>query len=140
MTWGDAMRAWAPVAAEALEAAAAANTRLTQDDLVRTVQERSGVVTGQPHGTWLPRLLAKVDTTAGEQLSRFCLGASGSSGTRAAGTSSTRSPRARATSPRPAATRATSTRTSRSTREEPTPVFCPSCFTQLPATGVCDCQ
>jgi hypothetical protein len=132
MTWGDAMRAWAPVAADELRAAAASGSRLAPGDLVSVVQARSGVFTSHPHAEWLPRLLAKVDATAGEPLSGFCAGAAGKRPTRGAASERTRS-----ASRTPA--RAT-TRAPRTSREEPAPAFCPHCFTQLPATGICDCR
>ncbi|WP_050758195.1 hypothetical protein [Xylanimonas cellulosilytica] len=48
---------------------------------------------------------------------------------------------ARVTKPRataPRTPRATTPRVSRSSADERPPVICPTCFTQLPATGTCD--
>lgn len=115
----DAARAiWTAIAREVLEAASSI-APVTHSELARHVQQRSGVYTRMPAAEWLPNVVANLgdaDLTS----------------------------RLRADAP-PAATRAKTT-PSRKPRAEPAPrkrqeappKICPTCFTQLPASGRCD--
>jgi len=115
----DAARAiWTAVAREVLEAASSI-APVSHSELARQVQQRSGVYTRMPAAEWLPGVV--VDLGDAELTARL-----------------------RADTP-PAATRAR-TPASRKPRAEPAtrkrqqapPKICPTCFTQLPASGRCD--
>lgn len=64
-TWGEAMRAWAPVAQDALtETAGRYHATITREQLAQRVQDESGVETSEPAENWLPRLLVHVAKAA----------------------------------------------------------------------------
>lgn len=114
----DAARAiWAAVAREVLEEASSGS--ITQTELARQLQQRSGVYTRTPAAEWVPAVVA--DLGDPELTMRLRADAPLTAS------------RARATAPRrpraePAARK----------REVAPPAICPTCFMQLPASGRCD--
>ena len=118
----DSARAiWTAVAREVLEE----NPRtasVAHSELARQVQQRSGVYTRMPVSEWLPPVLAQLGDA--DLMARLRVDAP---------PPATRAPRAKRTAaPRPIA----EPRPLR--RQEAPPVICPTCFTQLPASGRCD--
>jgi hypothetical protein len=107
---------WTAVAREVLEAAPAGS--VTQTELARLVQQRSGVYTRTPAPEWLPALLA--DLGEAGLTARLRADAPPAAARKPRST-----PRARA-EPRPRK------------REEAPPAICPTCFMQLPVSGRCD--
>jgi hypothetical protein len=113
----DSARAiWMAVAREVLEASSTAS--ITHSELARQVQQRSGVFTRMPASEWLPAVL--VDLGDAELTARLRADAPPTAG------------RVKRASSRPRA--ASQTRK----RQEAPPKICPTCFTQLPASGQCD--
>ena len=113
----DSARAiWAAVAREVLEAAAS-TASVTESELARQVQQRSGVYTRMPAPEWLPAVVA--DLGNAELAARLRPDV----------------PPARARSAAPRRTRA---EPAARKRQETPPVICPTCFMQLPASGRCD--
>lgn len=89
-----------------------------QSELARLVQQRSGVYTRMPADEWLPAVLA--DLGDAELTAR--VRADPPPATRVKATAARR-PRVEPKTPK---------------RQETPPAICPTCFTQLPATGRCD--
>ena len=117
VTIDSAQAIWTAVAREVLEEASTAS--VVQSELVRQVQQRSGVYTKTPASEWLPAVLVALGDA--ELTSRLRPDAPPAA------------KRAKATAPRkPRAAPATRK------REEPPPAICPTCFMQLPASGRCD--
>jgi hypothetical protein len=120
----EAARAfWVAVAREVLEE----NPRtasITQTELARQVQQRSGVYTRKPAAEWLPAVLDELDDA--DLVARLRVDAPRATAGTSTGGTRTRAPRP----PRaaPAARK----------REEVPPAICPTCFMQLPASGRCD--
>jgi hypothetical protein len=115
----DSARAiWAAVAREVLEE----NPRtasITHSELARQVQQRSGVYTRMPVSQWL---LAVVDDIGDTELTARLR---------------TDGPQPSVRAERVAARRPIAEPRPRKRQEAP-PVICPTCFTQLPASGRCD--
>jgi hypothetical protein len=115
----DAARAiWTAIAREVLESVSSIAS-VSHSELARQVQQRSGVYTRMPAAEWLPGVVANLgdaDLTAR-------LRADAPPTASRARTTPLRKPRAEP------ATRK---------RQEVPPKICPTCFTQLPASGRCD--
>jgi len=112
----DSARAiWMAVARDVLAETPAS---ITHSELARQVQQRSGVSTRMPASEWLPAIVADLDA---ELTSRIRADAPPVAA-RARATTSRRTP----AEPKPRK------------RQEAPPVICPTCFTQLPASGRCD--
>ena len=118
VTIESARAIWTAIAREVLEEASS-TTSVAQSELVRQVQQRSGVYTRMPPSEWLPAVVADLgDADLAARLRPDPPPAAS---------------RAKTTSPRrPRAEPATRK------REEAPPAICPTCFMQLPASGRCD--
>jgi hypothetical protein len=92
---------------------------ITQSELGRQVQQRSGVYTRAAVSEWLPGVLAELDDPA--LTSRVRADAPPAAA------------RARTAARAPRAARVTAPK-----RVEAPPAICPTCFMQLPASGRCD--
>jgi hypothetical protein len=115
----DAARAiWAAIAREVLEAASSI-APVTHSELARQVQQRSGVYTRMRAAEWLPAVVANL----GDAELTTRLRADAPPTAARAKTTPSLKPRAEP------ATRK---------RQEAPPKICPTCFTQLPASGRCD--
>src|SRR4051794_17975801 len=115
----DSARAiWAAVAREVLEESPSPAS-VTQSELARQVQQRSGVYTRMLVSEWLPAVLADL---ANAELTARVRADARPPATRAKRTAARRPP----AEPRPPK------------RQEAPPVICPTCFMQLPASGRCD--
>jgi hypothetical protein len=115
----DAARAiWTAVAREILDGASS-TAPVTHSELARQVQQRSGVSTRMAAAEWLPAVLAGLGDA---ELTARVRADAPKTATRAKTTASRR-PRAE-----PAPRK----------REAAPPAICPTCFTQLPASGRCD--
>jgi hypothetical protein len=118
VTLDSARAIWTAVAREVLEAASRTSP-VTQSELARQVQQRSGVYTRMAVSEWLPSIVAGLDDS--ELAARYRTDAP-------AAASRARSTTARRTRVEPAARK----------RTEAPPAICPRCFMQLPASGRCD--
>ena len=118
VTMDAAHAIWTAVAREVLGESLSASG-VTQSELARQVQQRSGVYTRMPPSEWLLTVVANLDDAALTARLR----ADPSPARSRAKTSTARRPRAE-----PAPRK----------RVEAPPAICPSCFMQLPASGRCD--
>ena len=109
---------WTAVAREVLSESVS-TSGVTQSELARQVQQRSGVYTRMPPSEWLLTVVAKLEDAALTARLR----ADPSPVAPRGRTSTTRRPPAE-----PAARK----------RVEAPPAICPTCFMQLPASGRCD--
>ena len=151
-TWGEAMRAWANPAAQALAQAAQDNKALTHSQLADLVQARSGIRTTVPVREWISRLLDRAQASYAASLAHTATRVEGSQGLveqglvdlksfcRPDGSGSTAAKRTRSASgrARASATQSTPSAAPGKTAEEAPLVVCQQCFTQLPASGICD--
>ncbi|MDR0482894.1 MAG: hypothetical protein LBH13_07055 [Cellulomonadaceae bacterium] len=141
LTWGDAMKAWTPRAVAAVLDAASLNDTITYAELAERVQSEAGVRTSEPVDSWMARLLERVETEGAAQdkpgLAAFCVPARGQILAPSPKATRARAPRAPATPKAPKSHAAKEAARKRALEEAP-PSLCPTCFTQLPASGACD--
>lgn len=157
VTAAEATREWTLRAQEVLaEVAGRWGRSIEYADVAAEVQRRSGIRTDMAADTWLDDVLAEVDARCREASKPSLLALvdqpdaslSGENAARLAcyeayGAKPPRAPRAsagRSAGARPRATKAagtTPTRKSPRREERPRPV-CPTCFVELPGTGICD--
>ena len=119
VTFESATAIWTAVAREVLEETARRSGAITQSELSRQVQQRSGIQTRLPVTEWLLPVVAQA-TEQSPQLAGVL-----------------RPDRVAAPPARRTATRAPR-QPAAPKREAPAPKICPTCFMQLPATGRCD--
>jgi len=154
MTWGDAMRAWAPIAQRVLyETSVSDRATITLEELAEIVQEESGVRTKEAVSTWITRLTdrvtaadpdipipvppaptkARATRAAAPKRAKPATGATPTAAASSA-TITGSTPAVPATSAAPKATAAPK----RPRGAEPEVTICPTCFMALPASGICD--
>ena len=134
----EANDAWARAARVVLEdVAGEVGATITDRDLAQAVQDATGIETTQPIKTWIGKVLERVERASGPSdpaaLTALVVQAAPPRPRSAAAASVPRPARAAPSGrsvPRAPAARPTKTLT-------PGPQPCPTCFVQLPASGVC---